>query len=69
MKNYDLFLGENIPPDMCQLLSKEGRLKWEEKFASKYIAPLLKVKVKMYMLSSSLFRCQTEDNLMVKICL
>ncbi|CAC5391523.1 RNF213 [Mytilus coruscus] len=34
--------GENIPPDMCQLLSKEGRLKWEEKFASKYIAPLLK---------------------------
>ncbi|VDI48904.1 Hypothetical predicted protein [Mytilus galloprovincialis] len=34
--------GENIPPDMCQLSSKEGRLKWEEKFASKYIAPLLK---------------------------
>ncbi|XP_052083737.1 E3 ubiquitin-protein ligase rnf213-alpha-like [Mytilus californianus] len=34
--------GENIPPDMCQLLSKDGRLKWEEKFASRYIAPLLK---------------------------
>ncbi|XP_052062754.1 E3 ubiquitin-protein ligase rnf213-alpha-like isoform X2 [Mytilus californianus] len=34
-------IGENYPADMCGLLNKKSRSKWEEEFAKKYITPVL----------------------------
>ncbi|CAG2252469.1 RNF213 [Mytilus edulis] len=34
-------IGEEYPADMCGLVNKKSRSKWEEEFAKKYISPVL----------------------------
>lgn len=53
-----------MDPGLCQLLSKDGRLEWEENFAKRYITPVLKV---CAYIMSILVCCQTESIMRRKV--